>query len=287
MGKILASATTTTSNDEVFYQLPIPVTITVENSPTQPNLAIQSPVMDGLSSSVTFAINGISTNAIIDKDITLYFSVSGAAASNYTVTGAGVTRVKTLPGGSVVYSDTIIGSHNHNDSPTASASATMSITYIGSTPTPLTVALVPGDKKHPGAYYDGETYGRSYDSSGKSSSYYPPSQPLIGTNGLSQTINFSSPMVSDTTKLTSASEAGGGSSPDLLGRFDSQFLRPAPETHNSILALNSWPHSVSSAETYASDLAYRYDGNRGGERDAWGVAVGWNGSIGHGPGPGS
>ena len=29
------------------------------------------------------------------------------------------------------------------------------------------------------------------------------------------------------------------------------------------------------------------DGNAGGERDAWGIGVAWEGSVGHGPGSGS
>jgi hypothetical protein len=61
----------------------------------------------------------------------------------------------------------------------------------------------------------------------------------------------------------------GGSSADLL---DGSVLCCTP---------------IMSAETYASGLADRHDGNVGGARDAWGVGVGSNSSTGHGPGPAS
>ena len=95
MTTILAGAQITpndqiTRNSQLFYPLLIPVTVTVENSPAQPHLVIEPPVVltNGLTSRVTFAITGLSTTAIIDKDITFYFTVSGAPASDYTVTGA-------------------------------------------------------------------------------------------------------------------------------------------------------------------------------------------------------
>ena len=40
----------------------------------------------------------------------------------------------------------------------------------------------------------------------------------------------------------------------------------------------------SSAATYSGGFDFHHDGNAGGARDAWGVSVGWEGSIGHGPG---
>jgi hypothetical protein len=284
MHKILNGAQTITAKaGQIFCPLLIPVTITVENSPAQPNLVIEPPVVNKRTSSVTFAITGLSTTAMIDKDITFYFTVSGAAASNYTVTGA--AYVKTLPDGSVLYKDTIVGSHNHEDNPALPASATISITYTGSTPTPLTVALAPDDPNHPGAYYDGRTYGNS-----GVHPYYPPSQPLIGTNGLSQTIDFSSPMPLATRGPASAGigEVAGGSAADLLGRFDSQFSMPIAETHNGALAPDPWLAHVSSAGAYSGAFAHHPEGKTGDTRDAWGVSVGWNDlSVGHGPGPGS
>ena len=127
MNNILTSAqaqTITSTTGQIFYQLLIPVTISVENSPAQPNLVIEPPVVltNGLTSSVTFSITGLSTTAIIDKDITFYFTVSGAPAADYTVTGTGLNS-SILPDGTIVYSDTIGGSDNHQDSPATPASA--------------------------------------------------------------------------------------------------------------------------------------------------------------------
>ncbi len=51
---------------------------------------------------------------------------------------------------------------------------------------------------------------------------------------------------------------------------------PIPETHNGVLAPDSWLSPVSSAGTYSGSLASHSDGNAGGARDAWGVGVGWN-----------
>jgi hypothetical protein len=285
-----------TSNDEItkngqkFYPLLIPVIITVENSPAQPNLVIESPVTNGLTSSVKFAITGLSTTAIIDKDITFYFTVSGAAASDYTVTGA--TNYGTLPDGSGLYSAAIEGSHNHEDDPTKPAAATISITYTGSTPTPLTVTLAPDgpllENNAGNAYYVGKTYGNQYDLTGQPAPYAPPSQPLKGANGLSQTIDFTGPVLSATTKPASAGidEVGGGSAMDLLGRFDSQFSMTIPETHNGAFARDTWLSPVSSAGTYSGAFAYHSDRSAGGARDVWGIGGGDPSPIGHGPGPG-
>jgi hypothetical protein len=282
-----------TKNGQKFYPLLIPVIITMENSPAQPNLVIESPVTNGLTSSVKFAITGLSTTAIIDKDITFYFTVSGAAASDYTVTGANVTNYGTLPDGSGLYSDTIEGSHNHEDDPTEPALATISITYTGSTPTPLTVTLAPDgpllENNAGDAYYVGQTYGNQYDLTGQPAPYAPPSQPLIGSSGLSQEIKFANPTLLATKPASAAiDEVGGGSATDLLGRFDSPFSMAIPETHNSAFEPDTWLSLVSSAETYSGAFAHHQDGNPGGARDAWGIGVGWNDLLlGHGPGPGA
>jgi hypothetical protein len=65
---------------------------------------------------------------------------------------------------------------------------------------------------------------------------------------------------------TAIDELGGGSSSDLLGRYDSLFSMPIAGAHTG-------------------GPADRHDGIFGGARDAWGV--GWDGQIGHGPGSAS
>jgi autotransporter-associated beta strand protein len=86
-----------------------------------------------------------------------------------------------------------------------------------------------------------------------------------------------------------AGEVGGGRSADLLGRYGSAFAE-APSTPTSeALAFDAWTALGSSAGTYSGGFGFHYenDGNVGGGRDALGVSFGWNGPIGHGPGPGS
>jgi hypothetical protein len=52
-------------------------------------------------------------------------------------------------------------------------------------------------------------------------------------------------------------------------------------------ALSSLLPPILGAETYTGGLAHHPDGNLGGARDAWGIGVGWEGSLGHGSGSGS
>jgi hypothetical protein len=135
------------------------------------------------------------------------------------------------------------------------------------------------------AYYVGESYGFQYDRTGIPDPYAPPSQPLIGANGLSRTIDFTGPVLSATTKPASAGieHVGGESATELLGRFGS-FSMPFPETHSGTFAPDPWLSPISSAGHYRGGLAYHSDGNFGGARDAWGIGVGWNGLIvGHRP----
>ena len=82
-------------------------------------------------------------------------------------------------------------------------------------------------------------------------------------------------------------EIGGGSSADLLGRYGSAFAEPPSTPTGDALAFDAWTALGSSAGTYSGGFDFQHDGNVGGGRDALGVGVGWNGSTGHGPGPGS
>jgi hypothetical protein len=99
----------------------------------------------GNQSTVNFQINNLATNRVIDKDINFYFTVAGAPAGSYTVSGA-------IQQPDVVYQGRIIGTHNHQDSQAGSSTATVTITYSGLSPAMLTLNLV---------YYDGTTYGNS------------------------------------------------------------------------------------------------------------------------------
>jgi hypothetical protein len=63
-----------------------------------------------------------------------------------------------------------------------------------------------------------------------------------------------------------------------------------PSTPSSNLsAFDSWSALASGAGTDPGGFGFHNenDGNGGGGRDALGVDVGWNGPVGHGPGPGS
>src|SRR4029077_21140154 len=104
------------------------------------------------------------------------------------------------------------------------------------------------------AYYVGKKYGNAHPNG---LPYAPPSQPLIGTSGLSQTIKFSSPPPFATTKPASVGidEVGGGSATDLLGRSDLQSSMPIPETHNGVFASDSWLSPISSAGSYSGGFA--------------------------------
>jgi len=82
-------------------------------------------------------------------------------------------------------------------------------------------------------------------------------------------------------------EIGGGSSADLLGRYDPAFAEPPSTPASDALAFDAWTALGSNAGTYSGGFDFHHDGNAGGARDIWGVGVGWEGSIGHGPGPGS
>jgi len=82
-------------------------------------------------------------------------------------------------------------------------------------------------------------------------------------------------------------EIGGGSFADLLGRYGSAFAEPPSTPTSDALAFDAWTALGSSAGAYSGGFDFHGDGNAGGARDAWGVGVGSNGTIGHGPGPGS
>ena len=80
-----------------------------------------------------------------------------------------------------------------------------------------------------------------------------------------------------------------GSSADILGGYAAEFAEPPWARANDLSAFDSWAALASGAGTDPSGFGFHYenDGNVGGARDAWGVGVGWQGQIGHGPGPGS
>jgi autotransporter-associated beta strand protein len=88
-----------------------------------------------------------------------------------------------------------------------------------------------------------------------------------------------------TSTLAAVNELGGGSLIGLLGRYGSQVPTPIPETHSGDPAgLYSLLRPVLGAETLTGAFGSPREGNAGGARDGWGVAVGWNETIGHGPG---
>ena len=81
-----------------------------------------------------------------------------------------------------------------------------------------------------------------------------------------------------------ASEVGGGSSADLLGRYGSAFAEPPSTPTRDALAFDAWTALGSSAGAYSGGFDFHHDGNAGGARDAWGVGLGEHSPIGHGPG---
>jgi hypothetical protein len=61
--------------------------------------------------------------------------------------------------------------------------------------------------------------------------------------------------------------------------FFADFLLGDPRTANSFSALSLHPSSAVHTHTAG-------DGNARGGHDAWGIGAAWEGSFGHGPGPG-
>ncbi len=72
---------------------------------------------------------------------------------------------------------------------------------------------------------------------------------------------------------------------DLLGWNGSAFAEPPSTPTSDARAFDAWTALGSSAGSYSGGFDFHHDGNAGGARDAWGVGVGWEGSVGHGPGP--
>jgi hypothetical protein len=186
MNTLTAGMSTATGQfGQTFYQLPIPITLTVQDSPVQPTLHIEQPSTVGNTSNVDFKIDGLGTSAPIDKDINVFFAISGANASTYSVTGSNLENKGTLADGSVLFEDTIVRNHDHGATTSGSDDAIINISYTGSSSAALTIKLVPDSPE--GTYYDGTRYSTTH---GPVSDYAPPSQPLIDLNALSQTVTF-------------------------------------------------------------------------------------------------
>jgi hypothetical protein len=82
---------------------------------------------------------------------------------------------------------------------------------------------------------------------------------------------------------------GAASPAELLGSYGSWFAEPAWAWTADLSAFDSWSALASSAGTDHGLLGSHHadHGSRVGANDAWGVAAGWTGSVGHGPGPGA
>jgi len=76
---------------------------------------------------------------------------------------------------------------------------------------------------------------------------------------------------------------------DILGGYATEFAEPSWTRASDLSAFDSLSVLAPGAGTDAGGFGFRHenDGSVGGARDAWGVGVGWNGSVGHGPGPSS
>jgi hypothetical protein len=76
---------------------------------------------------------------------------------------------------------------------------------------------------------------------------------------------------------------------DILGGYAPEFAEPRWTRSSDLSAFHSWSALGSGDGTGLRGFGphYENDGTVGGARDTWGVAVGWNGSTGHGPGSGS
>ena len=90
------------------------------------------------------------------------------------------------------------------------------------------------------------------------------------------------------TAAAAGSEAAIASPADLLGGYGADFAEP-PWRANDLSAFNSWSALASGAGTDHGVLGFHHENysNAGAAHDAWGVAAGWNGAAGHGPGSGS
>jgi hypothetical protein len=76
---------------------------------------------------------------------------------------------------------------------------------------------------------------------------------------------------------------------DILGGYAAEFAEPSWTRASDLSAFDSWSALASGAGTDAGGFGFHHanDRNVGGARDAWGVVAGGDGSMAHGPGPGS
>jgi autotransporter-associated beta strand protein len=84
-------------------------------------------------------------------------------------------------------------------------------------------------------------------------------------------------------RANAANEVGWRSPADLLGSYDSRFAEPQWARASDLTAFDSWSALTPSAGT-DHGLHHETYGSAGAARDAWGVAPGWDGPVGHGPG---
>jgi len=74
---------------------------------------------------------------------------------------------------------------------------------------------------------------------------------------------------------------------DLLGRYGSAFAEPPSTPAIDAHAFDAWTALGSSAGSYSGGFDFQHDGNAGSGRNLWGLGVGSDGAVGHGPGSSS
>jgi autotransporter passenger strand-loop-strand repeat protein len=140
----------------------------VTSQPSLNVIPVSTNVNIGSSVSIDFKVAGLTPSSpILDKDINVYFQVTGATATQALVTGATLVSQTdngvALPAG--CFKATIVGS-GQNDNPPGSADVSVTLNTAGLAPGNLTIKIV---------HYDGV----SEEANLSTFTYDPSGQPLL------------------------------------------------------------------------------------------------------------
>ena len=171
LASFMDSITSPNMNSAGYFAAPVPIKVNVSGVTSQPTLQIvpsSTTVSRGASDSIDFTVVGLTPSSpIIDKDINVYFQVTGTTATQSLITGA--TPVShtdqgvALPPG--CFKVTIVGSGQNNDPP-GTADVAVTLNTAGVSTSNLTIKIV---------HYDGV----SEETNLSTFNYDPSGQPLL------------------------------------------------------------------------------------------------------------
>lgn len=147
LASFMDSITSPNMNSAGYFAAPVPIKVNVSGVTSQPTLQIvpsSTTVSRGASDSIDFTVVGLTPSSpIIDKDINVYFQVTGTTATQSLITGA--TPVShtdqgvALPPG--CFKVTIVGSGQNNDPP-GTADVAVTLNTAGVSTSNLTIKIV-------------------------------------------------------------------------------------------------------------------------------------------------